>query len=112
MHRSARLLIAILALAFVAISEPAVAQPSGTIYRIAVLGNENNPPWEGFRRGLRELGYVDGQNVTVVWRWSGGKPDRFTGLATEVVALKPDVIVASGTQAIRAAKQATRLFPS
>jgi len=106
-----RVLIAIFALAFLAISEPAVAQSPGKIQRLAVLGNENNPPWEGFRRGLRELGYVDGQNVTIEWRWSEGKPDRFPGLAAEVVALKPDVIVASGTQAIRAAKRATSAIP-
>ena len=71
----------------------------------------NAPPWEGFRQGLRELGYVDGQNVTLEWRWSEGKPDRFPGLATQVVALKPDVIVASGTQAVRAAKRATSAIP-
>jgi putative ABC transport system substrate-binding protein len=106
-----RVLIAILALTFVAISGPAVAQPQDKIHRVAVLGNENNPPWEGFRRGLRELGYVDGRNVTIEWRWSEGKPDRFPALATEVVALKPDVIVASGTQAIRAAKRATSAIP-
>ena len=111
MHWSTRVLIAIFALAFLAISEPAVAQPPGKIQRVAVLGNENNPPWEGFRRGLRELGYVDGQNVTIEWRWSEGKPDRFPVLAAEVVALKPDVIVASGTQAIRAAKRATSAIP-
>lgn len=108
MNWSPAVLIAILALA---ISEPAVAQPPGKIHRVAVLGNENNPPWEGFRQGLRELGYVDGQNVTIEWRWSEGKPDRFPSLATEVVALKPDVIVASGTQAIRAAKRATSAIP-
>jgi putative ABC transport system substrate-binding protein len=111
MHWSRAVLIAILALGFLAISEPAVAQPPGKIHRVGVLGNENNPPWEGFRQGLRELGYVDGQNVTIEWRWSEGKPDRFPGLATEVVALKPDVIVASGTQATRAAKRATSAIP-
>jgi putative ABC transport system substrate-binding protein len=104
-------LIAILLPTFLAISQPAVAQPPGKIHRVAVLGNENNPPWEGFRRGLRELGYVDGQNVTIEWRWSEGKPDRLPGLATEVVSLKPDVIVASGTQAIRAAKRGTSAIP-
>jgi putative ABC transport system substrate-binding protein len=104
-------LIAILLPTFLAISPPAVAQPPGKIHRVAVLGNENNPPWEGFRRGLRELGYVDGQNVTIEWRWSEGKPDRLPGLATEVVSLRPDVIVASGTQAIRAAKRATSAIP-
>ncbi len=89
----------------------AEAQTAGKIHRIGVLGNENNPPWEGFRRGLRDLGYVDGRNLSIEWRWSEGKPDRFPGLATEVVALKPDVIVASGTQATRAAKRATSTIP-
>jgi putative ABC transport system substrate-binding protein len=104
-------LIAILPFGFLAISGPAVAQPPGRIHRVVVLGNENNPPWEGFRQGLRELGYVEGQNITIEWRWSEGKPDRFPGLATEIVALKPDVIVASGTQATRAAKRATSAIP-
>jgi putative ABC transport system substrate-binding protein len=89
----------------------AEAQPAGRVWRIAVLGNENNPPWEGFRQGLRDLGYVEGRNVTMEWRWSEGKTDRFPGLAMELVALKPDVIVASGTQAVRAAKQATSAIP-
>ena len=111
MHWSRALLIAILALGFFAIPEPAVAQQPGKIPRVAVLGNENNPPWEGFRQGLRELGYVEGDSIAVDWRWSDGKPDRFPGLATEVVALKPDVIVASGTQAVRAAKRATSAIP-
>jgi putative ABC transport system substrate-binding protein len=87
------------------------AQRPTKIPRIGVLGNENNPPWEGFRQGLRELGYVEGRNITVEWKWSDGKPDRFPGLAREVVALKPDVIVASGTQAVRAAMQATSVIP-
>jgi putative ABC transport system substrate-binding protein len=87
------------------------AQQAGKTPRIAVLGNEDNPPWEGFRQGLRDLGYVDGRNVTMEWRWSEGKTDRLPGLAMELVALKPDVIVASGTQAVRAAKQATTAIP-
>lgn len=80
-------------------------------HRIAVLGNENNPPWEGFRQGLRDLGYVDSRNITLEWRWSEGKTDRLPTLAMELVALTPDVIVASGTQAVRAAKQATAAIP-
>jgi putative ABC transport system substrate-binding protein len=87
------------------------AQQAGKTLRIAVLGNENNPPWEGFRQGLRDLGYVDGRNVTMEWRWSEGKTDRLPALALELVALKPDVLVASGTQAVRAAKRATAAIP-
>src|SRR5687768_2237795 len=104
-------LTAILAIGFLASPVPSAAQSAGKMYRIAVLGNENNPPWEGFRQGLRDLGYVDGRNVTMEWRWSEGKTDRFPGLARELLALNPDVIVASGTQAVQAAKQATSAIP-
>ena len=101
-------LAAMLAIACVVTAGPSAAQKT---YRIAVLGNENTPPWEGLRQGLRDLGYVDGRNVTMDWRWSEGKTDRLPALATELVALGPDVIVVSGTQAARAAKQATSVIP-
>ena len=87
------------------------AQQAGKVYRIGVLGNENNRPWDGFRQGLRDLGYVDGSNVSMEWRWSEAKPDRFPALAMDLVALRPDVIVASGTQAVRAAMEATSAIP-
>src|SRR5437867_5293634 len=86
-------------------------QQAMKVYRIGVLGNENNPPWDGFRQGLRDLGYVDGRNLSMEWRWSEGKPDRFPALAMELVALRPDVIVASGTQGVRAAMEATSAIP-
>jgi putative ABC transport system substrate-binding protein len=86
-------------------------QSDRTVPRIAVLGNEDNPPWEAFRRGLRDHGYVEGKTVAVDWRWSDGQVDRLPALATELVGLKPDVIIASGTQAIRAARQATSTIP-
>ena len=106
-----RTFLALVSGSLLAAPRAAGAQQAGKIHRIGVLGNENNPPWDGFRRGLRDLGYVDGRNLSIEWRWSEGKPDRFPGLATEVVALKPDVIVASGTQATRAAKRATSTIP-
>ena len=87
------------------------AQQAGRVYRIGILGNENTPPWEGLRRGLRDLGYVDGRNVTLEWRWSQGNVERLPSLAAELVALRLDVVVASGTQAILAAKQATATIP-
>ena len=89
----------------------AFAQQSTRLFRIGVLGNENNPPWEGFRRGLRELGYIDGQNITILWRWSDARTERFPALAAELVQAKVDVIVASSTPAIRAAKAATSTIP-
>ena len=87
------------------------AQPAARVYRIGTLGNENTPVWEGLRQGLRDLGYVEGRNITTEARWSDGSPDRLPALARELVALKPDVIVASSTQAIRAAKDATTTIP-
>jgi putative ABC transport system substrate-binding protein len=87
------------------------AQATAKVYRIGVLGNEDNPPWEGLRQGLRDLGYVDGRNITFEWRWSGGFTDRLPALARELVALKPDVIVVSGSQAALAAREATKSIP-
>jgi putative ABC transport system substrate-binding protein len=104
-------LTVVLALGLLATPLAAEAQQAMKVYRIGVLGNENNPPWDGFRRGLRDLGYVDGRNLSMEWRWSEGKPDRFPALAMELVALRPDVIVASGTQGVRAAMEATSAIP-
>jgi putative ABC transport system substrate-binding protein len=88
-------------------TQPATARRA----RIGVLANEDTPPWQGFRQGLRELGYIEGRNATVEWRWSDGRPERLPALAMELAGLEVDVIVASGTQAVRAAKQATVTIP-
>ena len=93
------------------LSPLADAQPAARTFRIGTLGNENTPVWDGLRQGLRELRYVEGRNVTIEARWSGGSPDRLPALARELVALKADVIVASSMQAIRAAKDATTTIP-
>jgi putative tryptophan/tyrosine transport system substrate-binding protein len=66
---------------------------------------------EAFRQGLRELGYVEGQNVAIEPRYVEGKLDRLPDLAEELVRLKVDVIVAGGSTAIRATKNATKLIP-
>ena len=87
------------------------AQQAAKIQRVGILGNEDNPPWEGLRQGLRDLGYTEGRNITFEWRWSQGFPDRLPALALELVALKPDVIVVSGSQAARAAKDVTKTIP-
>ena len=64
-----------------------------------------------FRRGLREAGYVDGQNISIEYRWAEGKPDRLPKLAHELVNLRVDIIVTHGEAAIRTLKQATRTIP-
>jgi len=64
-----------------------------------------------FRTGMRELGYVDGQNIAIETRWAGGKYERLAGLAAELVRLKVNVIVTYGPPAIQAAKEATGTIP-
>ena len=95
----------------VAPRQPAEAQQHAKPYRIGVLGNEDSPPWQSFRRGLRELGYVEGRNVAIEWRWYVGRIDQIPALAAELVSLKVDVIVTSGTAAVQPVKQATSTIP-
>ena len=66
---------------------------------------------EAFQQGLRELRYVDGQNVLIEYRFAEGNPERLRGLADELVRLKVDVIVTEGTTATRFAKEATSTIP-
>jgi putative ABC transport system substrate-binding protein len=104
----------ILALALGVLAEPLAApaqQPAGKSPRIGFLGDV--PPFldEAFRQGLRELGYVDGQNITIEHRAPEWKYERLPGLAAELVRLKVDVIVAASPPATEAAKQATRTIP-
>jgi len=67
--------------------------------------------FEAFRQGLRELGYVEGQNIAIEPRWAEGNYDRYGALATDLVRLKVDVIVVVGGAATRAAQQATGTIP-
>ena len=66
---------------------------------------------EAFRQGLRELRYVEGENIVIEWRSAEGKPDRLSALAAELVRLKVDVIVTTGPTPTRAAKEATVTIP-
>jgi putative tryptophan/tyrosine transport system substrate-binding protein len=66
---------------------------------------------EGFRQGLRELGYIEGQNIAIEWRYADSQADRLPGLAAELVRVNVDVIVAAGVEPTRAAKQATTTIP-
>jgi putative ABC transport system substrate-binding protein len=91
------------------------AEPVG-IRRIGYLESSSPSParlqlLEAFRQGLRELGYVEGQNVALESRFGDGKPDQIHRFAAELVGLKIDILVTSGTPATQAAKQATRTIP-
>ena len=66
---------------------------------------------EAVRAGLRDLGYVEGKNLAIEFRWADGMYDRLPSLAAELVRLKVDVIVTGGTPGTRAAKQATTTIP-
>ena len=66
---------------------------------------------EAFRQGLRDLGYVEGKNIQLEYRYAEGNLDRMPDLVAELVQLKPAVIVVSAVPAIRAAKQMTKTIP-
>src|SRR5215467_9809228 len=89
------------------------AQQPGKVYRIGwlALGSPSNRDLDGFRQGLRELGYVEGQNIGIEYRWAEGSVDRLGALATDLVQRQIDVIMAGGAAAIRAAQQATSTLP-
>jgi putative ABC transport system substrate-binding protein len=93
----------------------AEAQPAGKVTRIGVLEPtsmaSNAANLDAFRQGLRELGYVEGQNFVVEYRSADGRSERFPDLAAELVRLKVDVILTRGTPAVLAAKNATRTIP-
>jgi putative ABC transport system substrate-binding protein len=92
----------------------AEAQQVKKIPRIGYLVSGNRPfePFEeAFRQGLRELGYIEGQNIIIEYRYAEERFDRLPGLASELVRLSVDVVVAAGNQAITAAKQASTTQP-
>jgi len=100
--------------AFGAVPLAAAAQHAAKVARIGYLtGNLAARPHllEAFRQGLRDVGYVEGRNFVIEYRDAEEKLERLPALAAELVALKVDVIVASGTLAALAAKQATRTLP-
>jgi putative tryptophan/tyrosine transport system substrate-binding protein len=116
MTRRTLALLLILALTLLLAPLAAEAQPATQVYRIGRLGSGNppvepNPSMEAFRQGLRELGYVEGQNLVLESRYAEGSEERLPGLAAELVRLQVDVIVAGGSRAIRAAQHATRTIP-
>jgi putative tryptophan/tyrosine transport system substrate-binding protein len=109
-----RLLIALAASAL-AVPFVSVAQSQGRTWRIGMLETVstelNGANLDAFRKGLLELGYVEGRNLIIEYRSADGRSERFAALATELVGLKVDLIVTRGTPAAVAAKNATRTIP-
>jgi putative tryptophan/tyrosine transport system substrate-binding protein len=94
----------------------AEAQPARKVWRIGFLGDGPRAERtaisiEPFRDGLRELGYIESQNVVIEERWSEDRSERLLDLATELVRLKVDVIVTHGVRGIKAAQDATKTIP-
>lgn len=93
------------------------AQQAGRIYRLGIAGNI--PPsdsqgarvWGAFAQGLRDLGYVEGQNLIVEHRSTEGRSERLPGLLAELIRLKPDVIVVPNQANALAARDATHTIP-
>jgi putative tryptophan/tyrosine transport system substrate-binding protein len=105
---------AVILVTFVSVSAHlANAQQPAKLPRIGLLraGSPPDPMIEAFRQGLRDLGYVEGKNIVIEYRWAEGKNERLPDLAADLVRLEVDVIVPGGNAATRAAKSATKTIP-
>src|SRR5262249_41384106 len=89
------------------------AQQAGQVWPICVLLASDSPTLnvEAFRQELRNLGYIEGRNALIAYRWHEGKVDRLPALADELVNLKPDLILVAGVQPPLALKAATTTVP-
>ena len=94
-----------------------LAQNPGKVWRVGFLTMRSRPEsfdtnvFGAFRAGLRERGYVEGNNLLIEWRFAEGKPERLAGLAAELVQLNVDVIVTAASQPTAAAQKATTTIP-
>src|SRR5438034_9082050 len=106
---------AFVAASLFSIAAPLTARAQGMskVHRIGYLSLRTGPgPLnEAFLRGLRELGYVEGRNLVIEYRWAAEKEERLPALAEELVQLNVELIVTSSTPAVSAAKHATSTIP-
>jgi putative tryptophan/tyrosine transport system substrate-binding protein len=105
-------LILTLALTMLAVPCAAPAPPAGKVWRIGVLDAAAGPvPETAFQQALRDLGYVEGQHVTIAYRYAHSQRERLAALAAELVQLPVDILMVTGDNAAHAAQQATRTMP-
>jgi putative tryptophan/tyrosine transport system substrate-binding protein len=102
-----------LAILFSALALHAQAQQPGRIYRLGILSRfaGPSPDIDAFRQGLRDLGYVEGKNLLIEYRYAEGRSSRYPELASDLVRLNVDLIIANGTEPTTVAKQATSTIP-
>ncbi len=106
--------LSVLGALLLALSLPVEAQEPKKVPRIGfVLGGSPGADSrvEAFRQGLRDLGYIEGKNIAIEWRFAEGKEDRVPKLAAELVHLNVEIIITDGTNVTRAAKNATKTIP-
>jgi putative ABC transport system substrate-binding protein len=110
-----RKFIEVIAGGLLAAPQPARAQQAAKVPRIGFLGNSTAALEANlvgpFREGLRDLGYIEGRNILIEYRWAEGKDERFPGLIVELLALKVEVIVTAGTPASLAVKKTAPSIP-
>ena len=116
MRAYTRIAALILLLAFLVVPLAAAdAQEAGKVARIGFLGTAStsarSPGLDAFRQGLRELGWIEGQNIVIHYRLAEGSLDQARTLAAELARLKVDIIVTVGSQGVTAAKDATETIP-
>ena len=110
-------IIAIVALCAAAGPIASFAQRQGKVWRVGFLSPRHrsdsnlSQSTDAFLKGMRDLGYVEGKNLVVEWRFADGNAERLPGMAAELVQLRLDVIVADASPAIRAAQKATTTIP-
>jgi putative tryptophan/tyrosine transport system substrate-binding protein len=106
-----RTFLAMVSGSLLAAPRAAEGQGMGKVPRIGVLSSAPSATWDGFRQGLRELGYTEDRTILIEWRWTEGKAERARELAAELVRLQPNVLVTSAPQPSAAAKAATAAIP-
>jgi putative ABC transport system substrate-binding protein len=106
-----KIFLRLFGLLFLAVTVSAPAAEKIPQVGILFIGGKDQPHLESFKQGLRELGYVEGKNITLVYRYAEGKQERLEDLAAELVRDKVDIIVTTASVSALAARRATRSIP-
>ncbi len=108
-----KIAVLMVALAILAAAHPATAQQSEKVYRLGYMhpGNPGTAGTKAFQNALRDLGYVEGQNITIDYRFAKGRKEQLLAMAADLVLQKVDIIVVCCPPAINAARKATSTIP-